>query len=68
MFQPDLSREDSYRFGRATIDRISSSRDKQNPTVEALPDINELLPKDLSPNKKAVIETLVTLWEAKYKS
>lgn len=65
MFQPDLTSDEVFNY-RQKVDRLPSRRERQD--LAELPEINELLPKDLSANKRAVIETLVNLWEAKYKT
>lgn len=65
MFQPELTRDELLTY-RQKVDRLPSRREKQD--LSELPEIDQLLPADLSPNKRAVIETLVNLWEAKSKN
>jgi hypothetical protein len=70
MFQPDFTRDEALLYGHSAVSRFSARRDRQvsvvqDPATGDLSELEALIPADLSPNKRAILETLATLWESR---
>ena len=68
MLQPEPIgfQNSNYRTAKSEVAGIKPS--SQSDALNRLSDLENLIPENLSPNKRAVIETMVALWEAKAKS
>lgn len=62
MLQSDRIENGMHGYGSFSSVYAGTPSNQRSQSASDLSDLDALLPKDLSPNKRAVIETLVKLW------
>ncbi|MEB3212458.1 MAG: hypothetical protein VKL39_13955 [Leptolyngbyaceae bacterium] len=70
MYSAYSHEEDHFSAKRLKVEssKVSSSEEIKQQQVEELAKIERVLNSELTPNKRAVIETLIQAWEAKSKT